>query len=137
MNSKGFGSLLVSGALLRADLGRLSGPLRGLLGRLGSVLGRLGGVLGASLHVLAGKTVLEPFWSRPGSILEASWGRLGQSWKRLGTSCGPLRGFLGRLVWLLERLGASWRHLVRDFCGKKWLHVSLASEMPFFRMDFC
>ena len=50
----------------------------------------------------------------------------------MGASCGPLRGFLGRLVWLLERLGASWSHLVRDFHGKKWLHVSLASEMPFF-----
>ena len=56
-------------------------------------------------------------------------GRLGSV---LGASCGPLGGFLGRLVGLLGRLGASWRHLVLDFHTKRWLHVSLASEMPFF-----
>ena len=60
MNSKGFGSLLVSGALLRADLGRLSGPLRG-------ILGRLGGVLGAS-------------WERLERVLEAFWRHLGALW---------------------------------------------------------
>ena len=75
--------------------------------------------------------------------LGASWERLGASWERLGdvlgrlgsvlgASCGPLGGFLGRLVGVLGRLGASWRHLVLDFHTKRWLHVSLASEMPFF-----
>ena len=67
-------------------LGASSGPLRGVLGRLGSVLGclrgglgRLGGVSGASWDVLGrlGRqnrvgAVLEPFWNRPGSVLEAS-----------------------------------------------------------------
>ena len=62
-------------------LGASSGPLRSVLGRLGSVLG--------------GKTVLEPFWSRPGSVLEASWGRLGASWKRLGGVLWASWGFLG------------------------------------------
>ena len=123
MNNKGFGSLLVSGALLRADLGRLSGPLRGILGRPRSVLGRLG-VFEASWDVLGGQTVLEPSWSRFGAVLEASWRRLGDVLGRLGSvlgaSCGPLRGFLGRLVGLLEHLGASWRHLVRDLHSQRW-----------------
>ena len=107
-------------------LGASSGPLRGVLGRLGSVLGASWGHLGSVLGRLERQNrlgaVLEPFWSRPGSVLETSWGRLGPSWRRLGdvlgrlgsvlgASCGPLRGFLDRLVWLLERLGASWRHL--------------------------
>ena len=73
------------------------------------------------------------------AILGVSWGVLGCFWQPFGASCGPLRGFLDRLVWLLEGLGASSRHLVRDFQTKKWLHVSLASEMPFFNgflLDF-
>ena len=76
----------------------------------------------------------EPSWSRLGAVLEPSWKRLGgvleMFWGVLEASCGPLRGFLGRLVGLLEHLGASWRHLVRDFHTKRWLHVSLASEIP-------
>ena len=107
-------------------LGASSGPLRGVLGRLGSVLGRLGGALGASWDVLGGKTVLVPSWSRFGAVLEASWRRLGDVLGRLGSvmgaPCGPLRGFLGRLLWLLERLGVSRRHLVCDFHTRKWLH---------------
>ena len=54
-------------------------------------------------------------------------------------SWAVLEASLGRLVALfevswavLERLVASWRHLVRDFQTKKGLHVSLASEMRFF-----
>ena len=51
------------------------------------------------------------------AVLEASWGRLVA---------------LFEVSWAaLERLVASWRHLVRDSQTKKWLHVSLASEMPF------
>ena len=78
---------LVSGALLRAAWGLLSGPLRGLLGRLGSVLGRLGSVFARRERQNCLGTVLEPFWSRPSSVLEESWGRLGSV---LGVSCGPL-----------------------------------------------
>ena len=53
--------------------------------------------------------VLEASWARIVALFEGSWA-------------------------VLERLGASWRHLVRDFQTKKWLHVSLASEMPFFNV---
>ena len=85
---------------------------------------------------MGGKTVSEPSWSRFGAALEASWRRLGDVLGHLGSvlgaACGSLRGFLGRLLWLLDRLGASRRHPVRDFHPKKWLHVSLASEIPFF-----
>ena len=79
---------------------------------------------------------MEPSWNSFGAVLKASWRRLGDVLGRLGSvlgaACGRLRGFLGSLLWLLERLGASWRHLVRDFQTKKRLHVSLASEMRFF-----
>ena len=113
------------------------GPLRGVLERLGRVLGRLGGILGASWDVLGGKTVLESPWSCFGAVLEASWRRLGDVLGRLGSvlgaACGPLRGFLARLVGHLGRLGASWKHLVRVFHTKRWLHVSLASKMPLFK----
>ena len=138
MNSKGFGSLLVSGGLLR-KIGKQKTTNPGL----GALKSRSRGFKievwrapGASWGVLGGKTVLEPSWSRFGAVLEASWRRLGDVLGRLGSvlgaSCGPLGGFLGRLVGLLGRLGASWRHLVLDFHTKRWLHVSLASEMPFF-----
>ena len=109
--------------LLRSVLGRLRD------GVLGAFLGRLRGILG---RLKRQKTVLEPFWSCPGSVLEASWDVLGRLGSVFGASCGTLRGFLGRLVWLLEPPGASWRHLVRDFQTKKWLHVSLAFELPVF-----
>ena len=83
MNSKGFGSLLVSGALLRADLGRLSGPLRGLLGRLGSVLGRLGGVFARLGRQNRLGAVLEPSLKRLGGVLGTSWAVSEASWGRL------------------------------------------------------
>ena len=58
-----------------------------------------------------------------------SWAVLEASWVRLVA--------LFEVPWaLLERLGASWRHLVRDFQTKKWLHVSLPSEIHF-SLDFC
>ena len=82
----------------------------------------------------------KPSWSCFGAVLEASWRRLGDVLGRLtnvlGAFCRPLGGFFVRLVLLVERLGASWRHLVRDFQTEKWLYVSLASEMLFL-MDFC
>ena len=100
-------------------------------------LRRPGAVMGASWDVLGGKTVLELSWNRFGAVLEASWRRLGDVLGRLGSvlgaACGPLRGFLARLVGHLGRLGASWKHLVRVFHTKRWLHVSLASKMPFFK----
>ena len=69
---------------------------RGLEGS-GSVLGRLGrqNRLGA---------VLEPFWSRPRSVLDTSWARLGASWERPG---GVLEAF-GGIVLHLAVLQASW-----------------------------
>ena len=109
--------------------GASSGPLRGVSGRLGSVLGASWGLLGSVL----GRLAME---NRLGAVLEPSWKRLGGV---LGMSWAVLEASRGRLVALfevswavLERLGASWRHLVRDFQTKKWLHVSLASEIPFF-----
>ena len=88
------------------------------------------------------------------SVLEASWGVLGASWSApvgllgsflgasgtfygakklvssavLGTFWGVLEASWGRL----GRLGASWKYLVRVFHTRRWLHVGLASEMPFF-----
>ena len=119
MNSKGVGSLLVSGGLLRGVLGRL----RDLFAASGSVLGCLGSVLG-------GKTVLEPSWSRFGAVLEASWRRLGDVLGRLGSVLGA---YLFEGSWaVLEPLGASWKHLVLDFHTKRWLHASLAAEIQFF-----
>ena len=91
----------------------------------GGYFGASWGVLGASWGRLARQ-------NRLGAVLEPSWERLGGV---LGASCGTLGGFLGRLVGLLGRLGASWRHLVRDFHTKGWLHISLASERSFL-MDF-
>ena len=43
-------------------------------------------MLGASWGALGGETVLELFWRRPGSVLEAPWGVLWASWRRLGPS---------------------------------------------------
>ena len=77
-----------------------------------------------------------PSWSRLGAVLEPSWKRfggvLGISWAVLAPSWGRLVAPFEVSLAVLERLGASWRHLVRDLETKKWLHVSLASEMPFF-----
>ena len=99
-------------------------------------MGRLGSVLGAFWRHLGTSCEAKSSWSRFGAVLEVPWRCLGDVLGRLGSvlgaACGPLRGFLGLILWLSERLGASRRQLVRDFHAKKWLHVSLASEMPFF-----
>ena len=115
-------------------LGASSRPLRGVLGRLGSVLGGSWGHLGSVLGRLKRQNrlgaVLEPFWSCPGSVLEASWAVLEASWGRLvglfEVSSAVLCGFWS--VW--GRLGGI---LCVIFIPKGgWLHVSLASEMQFF-----
>ena len=79
MNSKGFGSLLVSGGLRRSVLGRLRDLFAASWGVLGASWGRLGTALVRLGRQNRLGAVLEPFWSRAGSVLEASWGRLGAS----------------------------------------------------------
>ena len=49
--------------------------------------------------------------ARLGSILEASLGHLGASWRRLGASWRHLGASWRRLGGVLERIGASWRRL--------------------------
>ena len=87
--------------------------------RLGSILGRLGCVLerprGAS-------------WALPGSLWDLFGAKKLVSSAVLGTFWGVLEASWGRL----GRLGASWKYLVRVFHTRRWLHVGLASEMPFF-----
>ena len=46
--------------------------------------------------------VLEPFWSRPGSVFGVILGRLGAVLERLGAILGPLGAVFGRLEAVLE-----------------------------------
>ena len=114
MNSKGFGSFLVSGGLLRRVLGSLSGPLRAVLGRLGTVLGHLGDVVG-------GKTVQGVLGRLSGPLravsgrLETFSGRLGASWERFGTSWDA-KSSRSRLGAVLE---PPWKRLGRVL-GTSW-----------------
>ena len=112
---------------------------RALEGRTTASRERSWGVLGASWERLGTSWEAKPSWSRLGAVLKPSWKRLGSV---LGTSWAVLEASWGRLVGLFEvswavlwaslGISGSWRHVVRDFPTKKWLHVRLASKMPFF-----
>ena len=114
-------------------MGRLRDIFSASWGVLGASLGRLGGILGASWDVLRQNrlgAVWEPSWKRLGGVL-------GMSWAVLEASCGRLVGLFEVSLAVFCGFWSVWghlggMHLVRDFHTKKWLHVSLASEMPFF-----
>ena len=78
-----FGFWGATSARLGESVGTSSHRLGASWDLLGAYWGGLGNVFGRLGTQNRQGAVLEPFWSRPGSVLDASWAVLDTSWGRL------------------------------------------------------